>query len=212
MVQFNDIITLITGLLPSNSQITAANHRTVETAILTFAKEQWLPGDIKMVGCTNAYITANFVTSGPTAGLGLPGGEREGWAICNGLNLTKNLKGRFPLGFTDSTFDIDNDAGNYPTMGATGGFTNAAIIDHTHEYQDAYFAENNGHKPVSNIGGSGDTDGDNGFYYRTRSGVGSVSPPAPGSRPLTDNPQFSTGSGLNKNMPPYIVTLFIQKL
>ena len=92
MVQFNDIIALITGLLPSNSQITAANHRAVETAILTFAKEQWLPGDLKMIDCTSAYIAANFVTGGSTIGLGLPGGEREGWAICNGYNYIYNIK------------------------------------------------------------------------------------------------------------------------
>ncbi len=213
MATYNSVITLIQTLLQTNSDITALDLRQVEEAILGFARDQWLPGDIKEIDCTNAYIAANFEGgTGPTAGLGIVGGEREGWAICNGRNGTKNRKGRTSVGFTDSTYDINNDSGNYPTMGATGGFTDTAIIDHTHEYQDACYAEQGGHKPTGNMGGSGDTDGDNGFYYRTRNGAQSSTPPAVGSRPLTDNPQFSTGSGLNKNMQPYIVTLFIQKL
>jgi hypothetical protein len=191
-------------LLPTGSQITASDHRQVEVALLEFAESQWLTGDIKEIDCTDAYIAANFEGgTGPTAGLGIVGGEREGWAICNGNNLTKNRGGRTSIGYDDT---------NYAVMGAIGGFTDSAVIDHRHEYQDAYFAEVNGHKPNGAIAGSGDTDGDNGYYYRNRNGAVSSSPPPIGYRPLTDNPEYSQGSGLNKNMQPYIVTLFIQKI
>ena len=59
------------------------------------ADPAWITGDIKEVYCTNAYIAANFVSAGPTKGLGT--GPRLGWAICNGNNGTPNDDGRTPI-------------------------------------------------------------------------------------------------------------------
>lgn len=56
-----------------------------------------LPGDIKEVICTQAYITANF--NGST-GLGM--NERLGWAICNGQNGTIDLRDRVTVGYGGS--------------------------------------------------------------------------------------------------------------
>lgn len=213
MATYNSVLTLIQTLLQTNSDITAFEHRQVEESILAFARDQWLPGDIKEIDCTNAYITANFDTNG----VGIVGGEREGWAICNGYNgWTRNRTGRVSVGYGTNT--PLSGAPQFPSVGTSlttpviGGSKDAAIIDHTHEYQDAMYSEQGGHKPTGNMGGSGDTDGDNGFYYRTRNGAQMSTPPPMGQRPLTDNPQSSTGSGNDKNMQPYIVTLFIQKL
>jgi hypothetical protein len=225
MPTYNDVANLILTNLDDAipGGITATAHRAVEQSLLDFAKEiaeaQWLQGDIKEIDCTQQYILDNFVQSGPEKGKGNVGGPREGWAICNGFNGTRNRTGRVSIAWGDVTpLGTVGEASQFTSMGTTinapiiGGQKDAVIIDHTHEYQDACYAENGGHKPTGNMGGSGDTDGDNGFYYRTRSGAMVGSPPAVGSRPLTDNPQSSTGSGLNKNMQPYIVTLFIQKL
>ena len=190
MQTFNDIATLILNLLPSNQQISAANHRTVETAILTFAKEQWLPGDIKMIDCTSAYIAANFVAGGSTIGLGLPGGEREGWAICNGYNGTKNRKGRVSVGYDGVNTVFASGLPN--AIGEIGGAeTHTLSITEmpSHNHTRARGNDNN-------LGG-----GTNQFGWQAIDDLfGSYA-------------TSSTGGGAShNNMQPYIVTLFIQKL
>jgi hypothetical protein len=46
-----------------------------------------------------------------------------GWYFCNGTNGTPDLTGRFPLCY---------DGVAYPTMFATGGYTDGQILTHTH--------------------------------------------------------------------------------
>jgi len=209
MVKFNDVITLISQLLPSNSQITAENHRTVETAILNFAKDQWLVGDIKMIDCTNEYITANFETSGPTQGRGLPGGDRDGWAICNGLNNTMNRTGRVPLGWgnvaaTDANgWDIrqlNMKNNGQPVFSGNNGeaITIAQMPTHNHLFPgDDWISGGNGYGGWTNRTVAGfpyDANSRNsggGQIYRTS----------------------DTGGGsAHNNLQPYMVTLFIQKI
>jgi hypothetical protein len=206
MITYTEVLEIIQANLAPGSNITAVEHRAVEQALLDFAESQWISGDVKEVDCSSEYILANFESNG------LGKNERLGWAICNGQNETRNRKGRTAIGYSDS-YDPGEDLGNYPVIGAKAGWTDQAIIDHKHEYQDAAYMENGGYKPNGlSMSGSGRTDNDNGFLYRTRSGTLSSLPPASGTQPLTENPQFSTGSGTNKNMQPYIVTLFIQKI
>jgi hypothetical protein len=98
--------------------VTAGNGITVTgtgTALnpyiisLTPVASPWLRGDIKEVSCSAAYIAANFVASGVTAGLGT--NERVGWAICNGKNGTPNDKGRVVVGY-----GIEGTGTNYPNV------------------------------------------------------------------------------------------------
>lgn len=81
---------------------TAAEVRAVLNA---FSTSVYLTGDIKEVDCTTAYVLGNF----DNTGLGI--NERVGWAICNGLNGTKNRVGRTSIGYGDT----------YATVGAEGG-------------------------------------------------------------------------------------------
>ena len=210
MVQFNDIITLITGLLPSNSQITAANHRTVETAILTFAKEQWLPGDLKMIDCTNEYISANFETSGPTQGRGLPGGERDGWAICNGLNGTMNRTGRVPLAwgnlpaFDQNGWDIRQPYIKLNGQGVWAGNNGEAITIAqmpTHSHDIMIRADSSGGGNYLTLADTSNSD-EGGFNTY------------PGGDSTTSNVTIKNKGGGNahNNLQPYLVTLFIQKI
>jgi hypothetical protein len=211
MVKFNDVITLISNLLtPTPSQqITAANHRTVETAILNFAKDQWLVGDLKMIDCTNEYITANFETSGPTQGRGLPGGDRDGWAICNGLNNTMNRTGRVPLAwgnvaaFDQNGWDIRQlyiKLNGQPVFSGNNGeaITIAQMPTHNHLFPgDDWISGGNGYGGWTNRTVSSfpyDANSRNsggGQIYRTS----------------------DTGGGnAHNNLQPYMVTLFIQKI
>lgn len=188
MAKYNDILTDILNKLPSGTPngigITAEKHREVETSILNFAKSQWQIGDIKEVDCTDAYIAANFIGgTGPTSGLGIIGGDREGWAICNGNNLTVNLTGRVCIAYgTNPPVGINS----FPTVGATGGSKDSVVVDHTHTF--------NTRTEILNL----DDDNDS---TSNITDVTKTTGPASGGVPGTD-----------KNMQPYIVTLFIQKI
>jgi hypothetical protein len=104
-------------------------------------------------------------------------------------------------------------AGGSFSPGTTGGSNDAITVSHTHTasvsdpghrhgYDDAYFAE----LPNSGILGSGDSDYDNSYVYRS-------------PRPTTDT--VATGisvsvsttgsSGTNANLPPYIVVYMWQR-
>ena len=202
------LITLISTKLADQSTITAVEHRDVETAIINAIYGQI--GDIKEIACDSTYITNNFKTGIGLIdeGLGLSTGERYGWAICNGKNGTINKMGRVAIGYDPANYPITTAGSN--VGGAKDVTLSAAqIAAHNHEYVDAYFAEVNGSKPAGNVGGSGDSDGDNGFYYRTRTGLGSATLPPTGSLPLTSN---NVGGQAHNNMQPYVVTLFIQRI
>ena len=115
---------------------TALEVRTILNAL---ADGSYLTGDVKMVNCTNAYLTANF----DSTGLGIA--ERLGWAICNGANGTRNMNGKVPLPYGSS----------YLTLGATGG-------EATHTLTTA-------ETPNISVSftGSNDDNGDDGAYIIT---------------------------------------------
>lgn len=98
----------------ANTQAQALANRTLW--LKNRVESVWLPGDIKEIDCDDAYIAANFVTSGPTEGLGL--NERLGWAICNGKNGTVNRNGRVGVAWGSI----------YSAMGALIGSQNNALI------------------------------------------------------------------------------------
>jgi hypothetical protein len=98
----------------------------------------FLPGDIKIVHCTQEELETDYTSTG----LGI--GKRSGWAQCNGLNGTPPYGGRVPMGMSDE----------YPTIGATGGSKDAVVVEHEHD--------TNGFGPV-NSGTNGLAD--NAFFY-----------------------------------------------
>ena len=218
MATFNTVSTLIGTNLADSSNITAAEHRVVELAILAFARDQWLTGDIKEIDCTDAYITANFETSGANKGLGTVGGEREGWAICNGNNGTRNRTGRVSVAWGDVT--PGTGASIQPSIGGNGlatlappvlgGSKDAVLIAHTHKPQSL-----NGNNIPSqfyqtswpNIPGGTPPE-----LYGVESGGFFNGDVAGGFRRAPTTASAGSGDGIDKNMQPYIVTLFIQKL
>lgn len=104
-------------------------------------------------------------------------------------------------------------AGGSFSPGTTGGSNDAITVSHTHTasvsdpghrhgYDDAYFAE----LPNSGILGSGDSDYDNSYVYRT---------PRPNTDTVVTGVSVSvstTGSsGTNANLPPFIVVYMWQR-
>lgn len=106
-----------------------------------------------------------------------------GFAICNGSNGTRNRGGRTSIGY---------DTTNYATIGATGGNKDAVVVSHSHT-------------AITNANivlGSGDAKD------ITIDGVVSATT----GSPITATVNTEGVSGTDKNMQPYIVTLFIQRI
>lgn len=188
------LINLINSNLADQSTITATEHRALENSIVdAIFTDKSLKGDIKEIACTQQYITDNFVPSSniQEEGKALPNSERFGWAICNGKNGTVDKRGNVSVGY-----DLAN---GYPlaslgTGGANppykqGGSKDAVVVSHTHTFE-AYRSYS------STLGlrfGNNDA-------VETGNTTGTTSDASSGT------------SGVGKNMQPYIVTLFIQKI
>lgn len=160
------VTTAITNLADGTPN-TALEIRTLFTELFN---RSYKTGDVLLLSCSNAYITANF----DGTGLGIL--ERLGWAICNGANGTRDYSGRVPVAYGTG----------YTTMGATGGSKDAVIVEHSH--------------PIKY--------GNN--------GAGTKYPETPYISDIIGGDMQGTEtvgvSGTDKNMQPYIVTLFIQKI
>jgi microcystin-dependent protein len=217
---YQNVVDLILQKLPTGSPggIIAEDHRDVENALLAFAESQWLKGDIKEVDCTDAYIAANFTNTG------LGTGEREGWAICNGQNGTRNRIGRVSVAWGGATPPAGSGATSHPSIGGTGlADLNPAIyggaVTHT-----LTVTEMPAHSHLMKQGNAGPTatplntpiyaSGDD-YTQNTFSNDATRLPSTniTGGAGSTSTNNSSGGSAVShNNMQPYIVTLFIQKL
>jgi hypothetical protein len=101
---------IVADVATNASAITTLNTElAANTAAITVIQDTyWQTGDIKEIDVTEAYITANFNSTG----LGI--NNRVGWAICNGNNGTVNRLGKFPV-------QRNTGDSNFAAMGNTGG-------------------------------------------------------------------------------------------
>jgi len=113
---------------------------------------------------------------------GLGINQMAGYAICNGNNGTKDRTGRTAIG-----------TGGAYTLGSTGGSADAVVVSHSHNTLPTgqVNGENASTRPYARWGNSG-------------------------SDALSQNVTLGTTtvgeSGIGKNMQPYLVTLFIQRI
>ena len=113
---------------------------------------------------------------------GLGKNLRKGWAICNGNNGTPPMQGR----------TIVNYGGDFTTLNAVGGSKDAVVVAHSHEITNSGNVNN---------GQSGEDLGVKTARWDTGSGT------------LLNGDVSTEGeSGVGKNMPPYIVLVYIMKL
>lgn len=150
--------------------------RELRAVFNAFAPSLYLKGDVKEIDCDNTYLALNF----DNTGLGI--NDRVGWAICNGLNGTKDRNGRSSIGYGSS----------YTTIGATGGYKDAVVVEHTHTTTLSQRAGGN----AANVSEARYANSD-----QTNQ-----------SQNVTSTSASTGVSGTNKNYHPYIVSLFIQKL
>ncbi len=135
-----------------------------------------ISGMIVMFGGT---ISGNF----DLTGLGI--NDWLGWTICNGVNTTVDLSGRFIVGY-------DPDDSDYNSIGDIGGsktvtLNTTQIPEHTHPIQTVAYA---------GIGGSG-----------------TKYPGGAGTTDIPDGNTDSTGGGLpHENRPPFYTLAYVIKL
>jgi hypothetical protein len=201
---YQQVLDLINTKLANGSSITADEHKEVEIALLNFKNSQWKTGDIKEVDCDNTYINQNFNSDGSGKN------ERVGWQICNGLNGTKNRTGRVSVAWGNVTPLGEPIGGNavatqFPfispqsepptsTNPVVGGSKDAVVLSHQHGLANPDTA-------VMSSAGEPPNDYTVGIRTGTNTYWGYV-----------ENTRLAGESGTDKNMQPYIVTLFIQKV
>ena len=188
------ITDLINTKLASNTSISADEHREIELALVTAIYEYSVQsGDIKEIAIANLN---DFETSGANIGRGKVGTMRYGWAICNGYNGTVDKRGRVSTGINVSAAGGDSSK---PLWNKNIGYIDgnelvtlklSQIPSHTH----------NGHviKASGDWDGGGRNSGDN-----ATSTTGATEAAGGNSAGRTDG---------HDNMPPYRVSVFVQKI
>ena len=177
---------------------------------------------------TNTLKVTNLEISGsgggvvPVGGIIIWSGAQNaiptGWALCNGSNSTPDLRNRFVVG-----------AGSSYSVGATGGYTDAINISHTHttnstgSHSHGISDPGHTHTNTNNWGpASRKSEGDASnrrIPYNTSdaptnrnvtSNTTGISISSGGSHSHSVNSSGSSGSG--RNMPPYYALCYIMKL
>ncbi len=200
------LLTLLSTKLADQSTITALEHRDLETAIVNAIYGQI--GDIKEISCDTTYIANNFKTGTglPDEGLGLPSGERYGWAICNGKNGTVDKRGNVSIGYDPSSYATlaSTQSGGPNPPYKQGGLKTVTLIEsqmpiHNHDIQFRRDSSSTGNY-LTLTSTSNNDEGTWGTEFGGNSATGNV-------RILDKG-----GNLPHENMQPYIVTLFIQRI
>lgn len=108
------------------------------------------------------------------------GKDNMGGNAANRLTTTGGISANNTLGASGGNQNISLTTSNLPSHNHTftGSQSTTSTNSHTHNYQDAYFAENfsGGTGGNARYGTSANTDTDNNFYWRTSSNQHSTSP------------------------------------
>ena len=171
---------------------------------------------------TNTLKVTNLEISGsgggvvPVGGIIIWSGAQNaiptGWALCNGSNGTPNLQNKFVIG-----------AGSSYSVGATGGYTDAINISHTHTTNStgshAHGVSDPGHlHSYTNWSNTASKGGDatnrsapiNSAAANTAGNFTGISISSGGSHSHNVNSSGSSGTG--RNLPPYYALCYIMKL
>jgi len=120
----------------------------------------------------------------------------SGFALCNGLNGTPDLRDRFVVG-AGSTYAVD----------ATGGSADAIVVSHTHTATSVVTDPGHNHTAILGLTG-GSTFATPGATLTPSGNVSSTA--TTGITVATTNASAGT-SGTNANLPPYYALCYIMK-
>lgn len=152
------------------------------------------------------------------------GMDNMGGTSANRLTTTSGINANNTLGSTGGSQSVTLSTANLPSHNHTfsGNTITTSDNSHSHNYNDAYFAENfsGGVGGNSRYGTSANTDNDNNFYWRTSSNTHSQSPSNINTSTETHNHTVTptgsignTGSGTAFSpLNPAIVLNFIIKI
>jgi len=130
----------------------------------------------------------------------------SGFALCNGLNGTPDLRDKFIVG-AGSTYAVDG----------TGGSKDAIVVSHTHTATSTSVVTDAGHSHDGNFGSSGSPSTNGSQLYGfigtvTTARSGAVDTATTGITVATTTTNASAGtSGTNANLPPYYALCYIMK-
>ena len=159
-----------------------------------------IPGNLNVTGGINLLPSGTIVAyNGQTA--------PPGWAICDGLEGRPNLKGKFIYGYDNNRFGEEGGSKDAIVVSHNHGGATSEDGDHNHPYDDIYASENhNDHTQGTYLGHQG-SDYDNEWFPTLRrntlhSSIGNH------SHTISSDGE----SGTDKNLPPYVILLYIIKL
>jgi microcystin-dependent protein len=158
---------------------------------------------------TKAYVDTAVAGSFPSGGIIMWSGSiasiPSGWALCNGLNGTPDLRNRFVVA-----------AGSTYAVGATGGSADAIVVSHTHTATSTSTVTDPGHFHDVQGGSSGSYQPGGGYgasFGTNGNDAGDTKTKTTGITVATSTSIASTGSsGTNANLPPYYALAYIMKV
>lgn len=153
-MDFDGFNVLIDGL--GDGEMNTASE--VRIILRNLLQSIFLPGDIKMVICTQEELISDYTASG------VGKGKRAGWAQCNGLEGRPDMNGRVPLGRSDTYSALGNIGGSskvtlnksdIPPLDLVAPVSNADNGGGTKKYIMATDTEAAGNKTYENAVNSG---------------------------------------------------------
>lgn len=132
-----------------------------------------------------------------------------GWALCNGLNGTPDLRDRFIIGASQDSGGVarTNVTGS---LTQTGGSKDAIVVSHTHTASSS--VSDPGHTHTANIVNEILAGGPFSTVRPVGAGSGTIGMTTSTTGITVSTSVSSTGSsGTNANLPPYYALAFIMK-
>lgn len=182
----NTIKTLINSNIRFKAlKVKKTEHADVEDALLDAI---CIPFQVIEMDCTQQFIDDNFDWApGLTQGLGI--NLMDGYAFCNGNNGTKDRRRRTSVCYDPANY---TSGINYSDIDAKGGSANAVLVSHNHTIT------------LSQLNGENDSN----VPYAAFCNSGTNTQ----SQDVTATSTTAGEPGTDKNMQPFLITFFVQRL
>lgn len=175
-------------------KVIKSEHANVEEALLDAI---FIPFQVIELDCTQQFIDDNFDLA-PGGNMGLGKNAMVGFAMCNGNNGTKDRRKRTSVGYDPSAYV---SGPNFSIIGDVGGDPDAVVVSHSHD-------------TVANAAVQGNFDETKKYLAKNRNTGINIEYELQGTDvlPTLGKTSVAGEDGVGKNMQPYIVTLFIQRI
>ncbi len=197
----------VTGTLTVTSSVTAA---------------QFIGEGVVPAGGIMMYSGTTGATRFDASGLGVTGTAYEGWALCNGLNGTPDLRGRFVAGQGNAlAAGTNTESAIYPNQGFGGGertvtLTDAEMPSHTHNEGTLSTSSAGSHNHATTFLYGDGAGSSNQSLAGQLNNIGSTTRTTDSdgahTHPINGLTGAAGGGAAHENRPPFYVLAFIKKL